>query len=70
MTVGELIKRLQAFDPNKELMVLDGFNGGGVPREINLGPRVQEVSESDGDSTCDCDGMIGQSIVCIGFGSY
>jgi hypothetical protein len=41
MKVGELIKELGKFLPEQEVMILDGYNGGGVPREINLGPHIQ-----------------------------
>lgn len=70
MKVGQLIKALEAFDAKKEVMILDGFNGGGTPRTINLGPALREVTESDADEASDCEGLIGQTVVRMGYGCY
>lgn len=67
MTVGELIERLGKFSPNKRVMILDGFNGGGEPRTINLGPTLETV-EDNGDY--DCEGLNGEKIVVMGYGCY
>jgi hypothetical protein len=40
MKAHELAKTLLA-GPDKDIMILDGFNGGGIPRTINLGPCDQ-----------------------------
>ena len=45
MKVGQLIKALQALNPEMEAMILDGFNGGGTPRTINLGPSLRKITE-------------------------
>jgi len=42
MKVSELIKQLSKFSPDLEVVILDGFNGGGQPRQINLGPYEEE----------------------------
>lgn len=70
MTVKELMDRLSKFDPEAQVMVLDSFNGGGSPREINLGPVDHVLTETDSDATCDCEGMVGQTVVLMGFGCY
>jgi hypothetical protein len=57
-------------NPEMEIMVLDGSNGGGVPRTINFGPVVSKVNKSDEYETADCEGKVGQSVLIIGFGSY
>lgn len=70
MKVGELIKELQAFDPEMEVMILDGFNGGGSPRTINLGPGLMTISQQDAKETADCEGRVGESVVRLGYGCY
>lgn len=76
-TVGSLIKELQQLDQDLEIGVLDGFNGGGIPRALNMGPY--EFNPSDEDQTFDGHGMAdysdlkteeGQKIVYIGYGCY
>lgn len=70
MNVGELIQQLQQFDPSMEVMVLDGFNGGGSPRTINLGPSLHAITEKYADMSGDCEGRVGEQIVRMGYGSY
>ncbi|MCL4722827.1 MAG: hypothetical protein KJZ90_00930 [Rhodocyclaceae bacterium] len=70
MKAGDLIKELQAFDPEMEVMILDGFNGGGSPRTINLGPSLQTISQQDAKETADCEGRVGESVVRLGYGCY
>lgn len=70
MNVGQLIKALQALNPEQEVMVLDGFNGGGFPRTINVGPRVRAITEEDADESADCEARVGESVVLMGFGCY
>lgn len=70
MKVGQLIKALQAYDPEKEVMILDGFNGGGVPRTINLGPSLREVTQQDADEASDCEELVGETVVHMGYGCY
>lgn len=70
MTVRELIDRLKSFDPEIEVAILDGFNGGGAPRTINLGPVIRKVTKEDGCATADFEGMGGESVAVLGFGCY
>jgi hypothetical protein len=56
--------------PNQELMILDGFNGGGCPREINLGPMEHKVSNFDVLECDDSVNFIGKNILVIGYGCY
>lgn len=70
MTVGQLIKRLLAHDLNQEVMILDSFNGAGMPREINLGPAEQGITQVDADDCADCEDKVGQVVVVLGFGCY
>jgi hypothetical protein len=51
-------------------MIIDGANGGGYPRDINLGPKEGTIDSNDEDYTADCDGRVGESIVIIGYGCY
>lgn len=70
MTVEELIARLSDYDPKMPVMILDGFNGGGSPRDLNLGPTPRTISTEDADETADCEGQIGKEVVALGFGCY
>jgi hypothetical protein len=70
MTVSELIMHLSKMNPNAHAMILDGHNGGGVPREINLGPQNQKVKKADGDDAADCEGLVGKTVVVLGYGCY
>ena len=45
MTVGDLIDALSESNRNLPIRVLDGFNGGGTGRVINLGPHVINSAE-------------------------
>lgn len=70
MTVRELCERLANHNPDQPVMILDSFNGGGVPREINLGPTEHVVKTSDAKYAADCEYLVGQSVVVLGFGCY
>lgn len=71
MTISALIERLSKVDPDAQIMILDGFNGGGVPREINLGPMDHVVTAKDVDETCDCEGLgEGTRVFVLGFGNH
>lgn len=70
MTIGELIARLSEFPMDKRVMILDGFNAGGYPREINVGPIKQTVTKDDVENCADCEGLKGQKVVVIGYGCY
>lgn len=70
MTNQELIEQLSKRDPFEDVMILDGFNGGGAPRNINLGPTKHVVSPRDAEAAVDCEDIIGQAVTIIGFGCY
>lgn len=70
MVIQELIERLSRYAPGAEVMVLDGFNGGGVPRAINIGPSFHTITQEEADNTADCEDLAGQEVVLIGFGCY
>ena len=70
MTVQDLILNLQNFKPDYQVMILDPQNDNGVPRKINFGPVYQYVDSSDADQTVDCEGLVGQDVVVLGFGCY
>ena len=69
MKAHELAKTLLA-GPDKDIMILDGFNGGGIPRTINLGPCDQTITEADANEAADCEGSIGKEVLVIGYGCY
>jgi len=73
MKLTELIARLQALQQDhgdRAVMVLDGFNGGGVPRAINLGPTLRVVATADAEVTADCEEIVAEKVVILGFGCY
>lgn len=70
MTVNELMARLSKLDGDQQVMVMDGFNGGGRPRELNFGPVERLVTEEHADDTADCEELVGQKVVVVGFGCY
>ena len=70
MTIRELKKHLERFPEDTEIMILDGFNGGGYPREINCGPWDHEILEFDISQSVDCEGMLGANVCILGYGCY
>jgi hypothetical protein len=77
MKVKDLIRRLNAIDPEMEVAILDGFNGGGQPRAVNLGPVVwdqetlEEMAECDESiDYSDLDVKSGTEILVMGYGCY
>lgn len=70
MNIKDLIERLSDYPIDMEVMILDSFNGGGHPREINLGPKTHIISKRDADECVDCKGIVGQQVIVIGYGCY
>lgn len=70
MTIAELIERLAALPPDQSVMILDGFNGDGIPREINFGPTERQLTEPNASQAFDCEGRAGEKVIVLGFGCY
>jgi hypothetical protein len=70
MTAAQLMERLAKLPPNREVMILDGENGGGVPRSITLSPTDRIITKTDSDDTSDCEGKVGMGVTIIGYGCY
>jgi hypothetical protein len=70
MTINELIQQLSEHDLDKEVMILDGFNGGGQPREINIGPTERVITTDNAGHCFDCEHLLGAEVIVLGFGSY
>lgn len=70
MLVKELIERLGKMPQDIEVMILDGFNGGGAPRTINVSPRLLVVEQEDAEDNYDCEDIVGQTVCAMGYGSY
>ena len=73
MLTSELIAKLQKLfkeSGDVEVMVLDGFNGGGYPRTINLGPKAYQLSEEDAYDSSDCEERVGETVIQMGYGCY
>ena len=70
MKVHELI-RLLSFEPDydAEVMLLDGFNGGGTPRTINMHAHMR-IGASEAKDSVDCEGLEGKDVLVLGFGCY
>lgn len=67
--VDTLINKLEPHR-GKRIMIMDGFNGGGHPREINSGPKLYTINNDDENETADCEELVGETVVVIGYGSY
>jgi hypothetical protein len=70
MKVHELITRLSKFNPELDVMILDGSNGAGAMREVNYGPGVVRVQDCDVEDSADCEGMAGKDVIRLGYGCY
>ena len=70
MTKAQLIAELAPFSDDTEVMILDGFNGGGEPREINLGPMKQKITKKNAKEGADCEGKVGNTVAIMGYGFY
>lgn len=70
MTVRELVKLLQAHRPERQVMILDGSNGGGLPREISVGPVLRQITEADCEDNADLEAISAAEVVVIGYGCY
>lgn len=77
MKVSQLISQLQGLDPDMEIAILDGFNGGGQPRTINFGPlawdteSLEEMKDFDmSPDYADLESAPGTPIAVMGYGCY
>jgi hypothetical protein len=73
MNITELIKQLEilrSINGDVQVMVLDGFNGDGKPRDLNLGPLLRTIDDYDAAYVGDCENRQGETVAVIGFGSY
>lgn len=70
MTKKELLARLEKYPDDMQIMIQDGFNGGGNPREINYGPIDYVITNTDACETADCESIRGKKVIVIGFGCY
>jgi len=71
MNKKQLIEHLSRFDDNVEIMILDGFNGGGNKRDINFTPsNLRTISKKDAEDSADCEGRVGENVLILGYGCY
>ena len=71
MNVKELIAHLNNFSETTEVMILDGFNGGGNKRDINLTPtNLRTISKEDENECGDCETRAGEKVIILGYGCY
>lgn len=57
-------------EPDREVMILDGFNGGGEPRDLNSGPSGIVITPRHAKESADCEDKVGQTVWIIGYGCY
>jgi predicted PP-loop superfamily ATPase len=67
MKVKDLIEQLQRFNEDMEIMISDNH---GFLRTLNKHPRESLVYQQDADMCGDCEDLVEQTVVQIGFGSY
>lgn len=70
MNREQLVNLLNEYPADTEIMILDGFNGQGQPREINCGPTPRVVTPEDAEGCADCEHRVGEHIVVLGYGFY
>ena len=73
MKLSELIARLETLrgeNGDLEVVILDGFNAGGEPRTINVGPSVWSLDNKNLTLDTDDIGTKSGNIVVMGYGSY
>jgi hypothetical protein len=73
LTISQLIQELEAARAaygDVKVMILDGFNAVGIPRDINFGPQRRQIEQEDADAAGDCEGRVGESILVFGYGCY
>lgn len=70
MTAKLLIECLQQLPPDRIVMILDGFNGSGEPREINFQSN-KRITESNVKNGADCcEELLGQVVTVLGYRFY
>lgn len=68
---GQLAEFFAKLPSDTNVMVLDGFNGGGDPRFLNYGPRVVNVDQKLVDTNGDTSFLKpGEGLVVFGYGCY
>lgn len=68
---GQLAEFFSKLPPETNVMVLDGFNGGGDPRFLNYGPRVVKVDQKLIGTNGDTSFLeAGEGLVVFGYGCY
>jgi hypothetical protein len=70
MKVKQLKEWLDTLPEDKEIMIMDGFDGGGTPREINLLKASLFIEEDWVDHCNDCDGLLNEDVAVMGYGCY
>ncbi|MBW4460545.1 MAG: hypothetical protein KME47_09930 [Nodosilinea sp. WJT8-NPBG4] len=70
MLKSKLIERLNKIDGDFEVMILDGFNGGGYLRDINLGPCLTSIDSDNVENCADCEGRLAEIVIEMGYGCY
>lgn len=70
MKVHELLRLLESQPRDRDVFILDGFNGGGHPREINF-KCLYEITQEDIDESADVEDFCeGHQYIALGYGSY
>jgi hypothetical protein len=64
-----LIEKLTAFPEGIDVMILDGFNAQGEPREINF-TSTRVITQRNANEGADCEGRVGEEVAVLCFGYY
>lgn len=73
MKLSDLIESLQKLKIKQgdcEVMILDGNNGQGTPRDVNYGPFLTTIKAEHAEAAADCEERVGERVVLMGFGCY
>jgi hypothetical protein len=69
MTKAELFERLADVPDGQEIMILDGSNAGGFPRDINVFSE-RTITATDAQECADCEDFVGTTVFVLGYGFY
>jgi hypothetical protein len=69
MKASILIELLQKLPADRDVMILDGWNGGGEPRTINFQTN-RRITKENAANGADCENRVGEVVTVFGYGSY
>lgn len=70
MKLSDFLEMTSGCPLDMELMCLDGSNGGGQLRTLNLTPSMVTITKEDAAESGDCEDLVGKTVLRIGYGCY